>query len=320
MAINNIYLFLGQERLIIKNKIDRIINEVKADEYNITSYDLEEVNVAEAIKDAMTFPFISNKKVVIMNNPTFLTSSKTDIDHNINFFCDYVNNPNESTVLIINALDLKLDERKEAVKILLKKATTNKTNDLTDIELSGWLKRQFAIEKIDIKDDAIKLFFNITGNNLSNAKNEVDKLICYIGPGGVVTSADVNDVVVKEIENDIFALSNAIMSKDKDKIINVYHELLLSGNDPVTLFGLSSKAIKDSYLVRLMLDKKYNQSDVAKAMNVSNGRAFYLVKNAKSIDLEKTKKFICKFGDLDYKIKSGQIDAKTGFEFLLFEI
>ena len=50
MALNNIYLFIGEEKLIINSKISRVINGSLADEYNITSYDCEEVNVNVAIQ------------------------------------------------------------------------------------------------------------------------------------------------------------------------------------------------------------------------------------------------------------------------------
>jgi hypothetical protein len=36
------------------------------------------------------------------------------------------------------------------------------------------------------------------------------------------------------------------------------------------------------------------------------------------MNLNKVKEYVIKLGNLDYKIKSGQIDMKSGFEFFLF--
>ena len=62
MALSNVCLFLGEEKYIINSKINRIIKETKADEFNITSYDCEETNVSNAIQDALTPPFMSDTK------------------------------------------------------------------------------------------------------------------------------------------------------------------------------------------------------------------------------------------------------------------
>src|SRR5690554_6785273 len=132
--MKDIYLFTGNEELIIKNKIDNIIKSVNVDVYNILTYDMEEVNVATAILDASTVPFMSAYKVIILKNPTFLSSVKTEINHNKKAFIRYLENPSSSTVLIINACNIKLDERKEEVVKLLKVAEVNETKELNDVE------------------------------------------------------------------------------------------------------------------------------------------------------------------------------------------
>ena len=71
MALSNVCLFLGEEKYIINSKINRIIKETKADEFNITSYDCEETNVSNAIQDALTPPFMSDTKVVLIKRPLF---------------------------------------------------------------------------------------------------------------------------------------------------------------------------------------------------------------------------------------------------------
>ena len=77
------HLFLGEEKYIINSKINRIIKETKADEFNITSYDCEETNVSNAIQDALTPPFMSDTKVVLIKRPLFLTNEKSPISHDL---------------------------------------------------------------------------------------------------------------------------------------------------------------------------------------------------------------------------------------------
>lgn len=318
MAIPQVSLFLGEEQLLISNKIERLINESGADEYNVNIYDMDEVSICEAIHDALTPPFLLSKKAVVIKNPKFLSSEKSLSEPEKNEFVSYLNQPMESTVFIINGYGIKTDERKDIVKQLRKMGYVNESRELTEIEAVGWIKRQCALNNTEIKDDAIRFFFTMVGKNLLNAKNELDKLITYAGIGGTITTNLVEKVVVKEIQNDVYALSNAILEQKKQKIISLYRDLTMIGNDVNYLFSLVAKSMRDTLLVGIMLQEGYKQSDIAEEMGVSSGRAYYLVKNARSIDLDKVRSYIVKLGDLDFKIKSGQIEAKTGFEFFLF--
>ena len=320
MALSNVCLFLGEEKYIINSKINRIIKETKADEFNITSYDCEETNVSNAIQDALTPPFMSDTKVVLIKRPLFLTNEKSPINHDLKLLNSYIESPLETTYLIIDASLLKLNEKSETVKLLRKKANVSETKAIGDIEFTGWLKRQCDLENVNIKDDAIKLFVSLVGKDLINAKTEVDKLISYVGKVETITKEIVKLVCTKEIQNDIFALSNAILESNKEKTINTYLDLIASDNDVNRLINLVSKTIRESLIVNAMLKEGSKQSDVALRMKVSPNRAFFMVKNAKGIDVAKAEDYLCELSNLDYKIKSGQVDAKTGFEFFLFSL
>lgn len=318
--MSKIYLFLGDEPLIIENKIKALISKIASDEYNTNTYDLDEVNVNKAVQDAITMPFISDRKVVLIRNPYLLTSNKTEIDHDVDGFIHYINNPFASTTLIIDAGGLNLDNRKEVVKLLKKKAEINNTKALSGVEAVGWLKRQFSLADMQITDEAARLFFDRTGNDLLNAKNEVNKLINYCGNKKLVTSDDVNNVVTREIESEVFALTNAIMQKDKEKIILIYKDLRKSGKDAMQLIGLVSRSLADIFIASKLLKKGVNQSGVAKAMNISSGRAYYLLRDAKSFSEEDLEQNILNLANTDYKIKTGQIDAFAALELFLFAL
>lgn len=316
--MKNIYLFIGNEPLIIKNKIDKLIESIHTDQLNTTIYNLEEVNIAVAIQDAMTPPFLSKNKIIILRNPLFLTNAKYDIKHNLTMFIDYLNNPLDSTYLIIDAAGLTINEKNDIYSKLKAKAEISDTKELCQVQIDGWLKRQFEVNGIEIKDDAINLFFERVGKNLIIAKNEVDKLLNYIYPKKVVTVRDVNEVVTKESELEGFALTNAIIDKNKEKTINIYNELLKNGKDVMQLINLVSRSMMDMLVVSHMIAKGYQQLDIAQAMNVSTGRAYYLMKNTKAFKMQAIEDNVNKLATLDYKIKSGQIDPNSGLELFIF--
>ena len=130
--------------------------------------------------------------------------------------------------------------------------------------------------------------------------------------------SDVEKVVVKELETDVFKLTNALQDGNKKEIILLYQDLVKTGNDPVKLLGLVSKTIKDTYNVCLMLENGYKQIDIANTLGVSTGRAYYIIKSARSFKIEVLEKLLLKLHELDFQIKSGRVDKNTGFEMFLF--
>ena len=92
---SNIYLLYGSDSFIIKSKTNQIITKANVDEFNVTVYDAEEQNIEEAVNDATTIPFMSDKKIIVVKNTHFLAnvSVKKEISHNIDSLSRYIANP-----------------------------------------------------------------------------------------------------------------------------------------------------------------------------------------------------------------------------------
>ncbi len=316
--MKSVYLFIGNEELIIKNKIDTVITNAHPGPFNLTSYDMDLDKLTDAINDCKTMPFMSDKKVVVIKRPTFL--EKGSSNQSVLPLIDYLDNPSDNTVLVIDATGISIDESKEVVVKLRKKAEVSETRDLSEVEMRGWLKRQFGVMGVEVEENAVELFFEYIGTDLVKAKTEVEKLLNYIGDRKIINMRDVASCVSEEGETNVFALTKAINSKDKHKVIEIYYSLLKSGNDQMKLLNLIYRSLKDSYTCLLLMEKGMNQASIASVLNISPGRTYYIMKDAKNFSLDGLRKMIKDIGDLDYKIKSGQIDKVSGLELFLFQI
>lgn len=316
--MKNIFLFYGNEELMIKNKIDKLVSSITDNQYNINVYDMQINNVSMAVQDLLTPPFLSDNKVVIIKNPIFLTKTKSEIEHKTEMLLNYLDNIEETSYLVIDAGGLKIDESNALFKKIKQKGEVSETKELSQVEMKGWLKRKFALIGKEITDEAVLLFFERIGWNLLTANNEFDKVANYVGAKENVTLSDIEKVVVKELETDVFKLTNALQDGDRKQVILLYHDLTKAGNDPIRLLGLVSKTVKDTYNVCLMLSKGYKQIDIANTLGVPTGRAYYLIKSARSFKIEKLENLLLQLHDLDLRIKTGMIDKNTGFEMFLF--
>lgn len=310
---NRVYLFRGDEKFLTNTKIQKLIRDSKVDEFNITTYDCAETNLEQAIFDVCTAPFLSDRKIVIIKNPTFLESDKTN--HNVNLLIQYLDHPLEDSLLIINATGMKVNEKAKATSALLNKATVITTNGISEVEFSGWLQRECETQgKVRIENAAISLFYKTIGINLEEAKNEVDKIITYVGEGGVITEEVAKKLLCKGSQNDIYSLTNAIFDKDKAKVLKLYEELTRYEKDVTVFINLITKSFKDILIVKILDKEGLNQNSIANKMHLNPNRVYYMLKNASNYSLEEIEDNVSKLANLDLKIKSGQIDKKIGFE------
>ena len=318
MGMENIYLFKGTEELIIHNKIDNIIKNAKVPSFNKTIYDLDVASLSDAISDCLTIPFMSKTKIVIIRNPRFLEKLNLISDNAQKYFMQYLKKPNLDCILIIDATNIKVDEKTDLYKLIEHVGHVDDTRVLTDIEMKGWLTRQFGINGIEISSEAVDLFFEYVGTNLVKGKTEIEKLVNYLGSKKEVTIDDIKNVVSDDGETDIFELTKAINTKNKALVHKKYNELIKNGFDQIQLMNLIYRNFKDMYLVLTLLESGKNKNEIASFMGVSPGRAYYLMKDVASYNMESVKKTLFNITELDYKIKTGKIDKATGLDLLLF--
>ena len=73
------------------------------------------------------------------------------------------------------------------------------------------------------------------------------------------------------------------------------------------------------YNVKILSKANVSQDSIASIFNVSSGRAYYMVKNAKSVTIENIKEKLTLLNDLDVKIKTGRIEQAIGLELFLLD-
>ena len=315
-----LYLFTGTSEVFIKNRINRIIQSYHKMQYTVIRYDMENTPLSTVLNDAITVPLLEDLKVIILKNPTFLGKSKEENTKEYKDFIKYLKNPCEYTVLMIDANNFKISQTNEIFKVLKNQALIINYDDTQEIELKGWVIRNFATNNIEIREEALNLFMEYLNNNQVRMEQEIEKLIAYVGKGGIVTTKDIRNVVPKDLSNEIFNLIKAIVDHNHVQISRIYKELTSNTKDVMGILGMISSTFVDMITITKLMKMGHNQNDIAKFFNVTPGRAYYMIKNAKSFKLNDLESYVEKLATLDYKIKSGQIDKNIGLDLLIIQL
>lgn len=315
-----IYLFTGTSEIFIKNRMNRIIQSFNKYEYTIIKYDMEITSLSTVLSDAITVPFLEELKIIILKNPKFLTKSATSTKDEIKAMLKYLKNPCDSTLLIIDATNTVINQSNEIYKMLKNVARIIDYPDPEEIELKGWIVRSFDANGIDIKDDALTLLLEYIGDDQARLSQEIDKLSSYVGKGGTIRKEDIKLLVPKNINNEIYLLIKAIINHDLALTNQIYDNLITHTKDSLTIFSLISNKFKELLSTYRLLKYGYSQSDIAKFYNVSTGKAYYIVQEARAFKLSDLEFYIDKLAELDYQIKSGKLEKTIGLELLLLKL
>jgi DNA polymerase-3 subunit delta len=99
--------------------------------------------------------------------------------------------------------------------------------------------------------------------------------------------------------------------------LEIYNDLIMHSEDPLRILGIIINKYREILHVKYLLESGKDQSAIAKYYNASSGRAYYMVKNAKSVNMEIVKKHLIKLEQIDFEIKTGQIDKRIGVELFI---
>ena len=317
--MENIYLIYGNENYLIKKKLDEIITKNNIEKDNIIRYNLDEVNVSEAIIEASTVSMFQTSKLIICEGCKFLTGeNKKEINHNIDMLLEYINHPFSDVYLVFIVEKEKLDDRKKIVKELKKLSKVVECKKIENYNLNSYLENYIKDKGYIITSKNIDLIISIAGLDLANLINEIDKLLIYKDTDKNISEDDIKNLICVNIEDNIFALTNAIMNNQKEQIIKIYKDLISMGEDEIKLVATLANQFRLLLQVKLMKNNGYSDNEMISTLKEHP----YRIKLAKNslFSEDKLKDKILKLSELDYKIKSGNIDKNLGLELFLLDI
>ncbi len=315
----NIIVYYGEDTFYIRSKISQLIKKYEIDDFNLTTYDMEETRLSDAISDAQTIPFMSERKIVVLKNAHFLSTVKRkgDPDQPLAYLENYLDNPTEETLLIISVPHDKLDNRNKLVKKLKEKATVSECKLKGPSDLAGWARRQAANAGLAIDNDALNLFISRVKHSTELAFLEMRKLLLYSKDQKAIDEATVRNLVTKNIEDNVYEITNAILAQQTSRALEIYQDLITYSEDPLRILSIIITKYREMAQVKTLLEKGMSQEDIQRHFRVKSGRAYYMVQNARGVPKDRIEDHLRYLEELDFYIKSGRVDKKHAVEMFI---
>ena len=180
-----IYFLMGEEAYYIDKISDFIEASVLAEEdrgFNQMVLYGRDVSVDDIVGNAKRYPMMAEYQVIIVKEAQ-------DLSRTIENLAKYAENPQPTTVLVVNYKYKKIDKRKALYKTLKKTGVVYESKKLYENQVADWIRRVLSPKKYTISPKAAQMLVEFLGTDLSKINNELEKLQIIL-PEGTQISPD----------------------------------------------------------------------------------------------------------------------------------
>jgi len=212
-----IYFFMGEEAYYIDKLSDYIeSNVLNAAEKGFNQMVLygRDTTVEDIVSNAKRFPMMADHQVIIVKEAQ-------DLSRTIEKLASYAENPQPSTILVINYKYKKLDKRKALYKAINKAGLVFESKKLYENQVADWIRRVLSGSNYQIAPKAAQMLVEFLGTDLGKIDNELNKLKIILPQGTQITPVHIeqNIGISKDFNN--FELRKAVGEKNSLKAFKI---------------------------------------------------------------------------------------------------
>lgn len=277
-------------------------------ELNIDEFSGQDVKIKpdEVYAAFLSYPFLSEKRLLKINE-FYPTASDLKGAMLKKLFGD----ENDTTVIVI------INEKKcEALK-KQPRVTYVDCGRLDDAVISKWIMKRALKSGVAIDQSAADLLIEYTLGDMTRVSTETEKLIAYAGENGVIDESAVEAVAVKDVDYEVYELTERIAMKDSGKAFEILKAMFDKNEDKQRLFTAVYYHIRRLFYSSISLA---STAEIANSLGVREYAVIKAKQQAKRFKVKRLKRILDKFAELDAAFKSGEITVNDALFNSIFEI
>ena len=328
--IRPVYTLFGAETYLrdiaAKAIADLAFGEGDFRDFNDNEFTLNDpANIKTALAAADQLPMMAARRVVKVTDVRVSSSAGKDTlkEDEYDTLLAYLSNPSPTSVVIFVADELNGTRR--VGKLLRDKTISVEFAPLEDGELIKWVRGKLTELGAEIDDRTLRHLISLTGSDARRLTTELGKLATAALPDKSIDIDLVDSLVanVREISN--FDLTEHLVSGDRPRSIQTLEKILNDGTDPIALVGLLSYNYRRLLIVKDMMARGADRSEVAKVVKLRYNDQEPFLAAARRADMQSLKRAVTRLAETDVAIKtsvggSGPKGARLQIEMLVCEL
>lgn len=310
---DHLYLFLGEEVFLTDFYIQSVKKTLlKEDSFDFIVFDSEDISALQEAVEGV--PMLNEHKVVVVRGQDLTAELKPA---EVEFLTELLDNVPNSTCLIFSSVTVKKNTK--LYKVLQDKCTVCQFERQKPAEIVRWLVNVAKTNDMLLDRDTAALLLEYAGSDMTTLKTELDKLFSYCVDTKIITSKDVEDIVIRTVDAKIYYLLDAVFGGDSEKAFMLLQELKIENEKPIYI----NASIMGT--LRSLIEHAYLQKEGRSAAAITDKlrlRPIQAKKNTaylKRIDVTFLENMLKRCVDLDMQMKRGA-DGFAGLSLVLGEM
>lgn len=309
-TLERLYVFFGEEVYLKELYIKKLLATVPDDgfeEFNKIIIDGRESDMFKVSEALESFPMMSDKKIVLIENSGIFKSPNQDEK---DFYGKVFSSLADDTVLIFS--ETEIDKRSSLFKSASKAGSVIEFELLSHTDLVAFVQREVMGLGSKIQKDVAEYLVDISDSGLSGLKNEILKLVSNCSDE--ITKTDIDRLASKSLQIQVFELCDLLMEKKTDKVLQMIEDLKTVKESPFKLlyilFGTFDKMLK----AKLMTNEGILYQEITSSLGVPPFIAKKYINGAKGFSEDELIFMTKSVAETDLAIKQGKVDEWTAFE------
>jgi len=310
-----IYYLFGEDSYSINTtvaNIEKFIQPFISSEFDRENFYGENQTFSNIVSLASTFPFGSEKKLIIFKQTDKVKDKKE--------LTAYAKSPAEFTVLVCIHDGTISSADSEPFKTLAQNGYLFEAKELKGGALIEWLISVVEKNGKSITRENAQLLTDIAGENRNTLESQIEKIFLYLGENKEITIESIRGLSTSLKEYTIFDLQNAIGKKNKTNALKIVFNLLKNGMEPIQIIAMLNKYFTGLARLNELTALKTNEYQIARILST---HPFYLKDYHNARKTLSDKQLADAFAALlkaDLSVKTTSIDNYTLISVLIAEI
>ena len=326
--LSSLSLFTGTDQgqfEVMKSQVLKQIGYDSAD-LNFAYFDMKEVVYKDVELELVSLPFFADEKIVILDHFVDITTAKKRFltDDELKSFEEYFDNPSPTTKLIIFA-EGKLDSKRRLVKLLKRDAKVFDAVEAKEQELRQYFQKWSQKQGLQFVGQSFENLLIKSGFQFSEIQKNLLFLQSY-KEDSVIEEEDIVNAIPKTLQDNIFDLTQFILTKKMDQARDLVRDLTLQGEDEIKLIAVMLGQFRTFTQVKILAESGQTESQIASSLGSFLGRnpnpyqIKFALRDSRGLSLSFLKQAISYLIETDYQIKTGLYEKGFLFEKALLQI
>lgn len=305
----SVYLLCGDEDYLRKQYRDRMKDAMVGDDtMNYSYFEGKGISVKELMELGETLPFFSERRLIVVENSGFFTSSQDELSA-------YIKEMPESTCFLFVEKDV--DKRNKLYKAVSSLGYVANLSAPDERTLIRWINGLLKKEQRYMSDAALGYFLGRIDTDMENIRRELDKLVVYTDGSTEITKEDIDAVCTVYTESQVFDMVTAVAQGQQSKALELYYDLVAQKEAPMRILYWITRQFNQLYQIKDLQSKGYPDHIIAERMGV---RDFVVRKNkglCQRFSLAELRRAVQICVEREEEVKTGKMNDRMAVELLI---